>query len=136
VSVDYEGVNYSNMKMKDYYGGTATFNTDNTYIKSNYLRNANILRVGAEMNLTPSMALRGGYAYYDDGRPYYEGNQFVSCGLGFRLAKGAFLDLAWQGQLKNENGFTLYNDYDGFKAPLGYVSNANNKLLATLRFKF
>jgi len=136
VSVDYEGVNYSNTKMRDYYGGTASFGPDNTYIKSNFLRNANIVRVGAEFNLTPAMAIRGGYAYYDDGRKAYRANQFVSCGLGFRLSKGANLDLAWQSQLWNENGFTLYDDYDGFKAPLGYVSNANNKLMATLRFKF
>jgi hypothetical protein len=82
------------------------------------------------------MAIRGGYAWYDDGRKYYDCNQFVSCGLGFRLSKGCNLDLAWQGQLKNEVGFTLYDDYDGFKAPEGYMNNANNKLIATLRFKF
>ena len=136
ISVDYEGVNYSSMKMKDYYGGTATFNGDNSYIRSNFSRNASIVRAGAEFNITPSMAIRGGYAWYDDGRKYYDCNQFVSCGLGFRLSKGCNLDLAWQGQLKNEVGFTLYDDYDGFKAPEGYMNNANNKLIATLRFKF
>ena len=136
VSFDYEGVNYSKIRMRDYYGGTTEFSGDNNYISSNFKRNANIFRAGAELNLTPRMALRGGYAYYDDGRPYYLGNNFVSCGLGFRLSKGAYLDLAWQGQMKNENEFTLYDDYDGFKAPTGYVTNTNNKLLATLRFKF
>jgi len=136
VSFDYEGVNYSKILMKDYNGGTAVFRDENAYINRNYKRNANIFRAGAELNIVPRLALRGGYAYYDDGRPNYLGNQFVSAGIGFRLGKGANLDFAWQGQLKNENGFTLYNDYDGFKAPVGYVNNANNKIVATLRFKF
>lgn len=136
LSFDYEGVNYSKIRMKDYYGSTSVFKEDNAYISRSYKRNASLFRAGAEFNLTPSMAIRGGYAYYDDGRPNYVGNQFVSAGLGFRLSKGANLDLAWQGQLKNETGFTLYNDYDGYKAPVGYVNSANNKIVATLRFKF
>lgn len=136
LSFDYEGVNYSKIRMKDYNGSTAIFKDDNNYIARNYMRNANIFRAGAEFNISPAFALRGGYAYYDDGRPNYLGNQFVSAGIGFRLSKGCNLDLAWQGQLRNDLGFTLYDDYDGYKAPVGYVSNSNNKILATLRFKF
>jgi len=136
LSFDYEGVNYSAIRMKDYNGGTAVFKDENAYISKNYMRNANIFRAGAEINIVPQFAIRGGYAYYDDGRPNYVGNQFVSAGVGFRLGRGANLDVAWQGQIKNETAFTLYNDYDGYKAPVGYVGNANNKLIATLRFKF
>ncbi|MBR5735740.1 MAG: hypothetical protein IKX60_02955 [Bacteroidales bacterium] len=136
LSFDYEGVNYSKISMRDYYGGIGEFSADNNYISSNFKRNANIFRVGAEMNVTPGIALRGGYAYYDDARPYYVGNNFLSCGLGFRLSKGAYLDLAWQGQLSNETEFTAYTDYDGYLAPVGYLNSSNNKLLATLRFKF
>jgi len=136
VSFDYEGVNYSKILMKNDYGNTAEFSGDNTYIRNNYMRNASIFRAGLEWNLGSSLALRGGYSYYDDGRPGYDGNHFVSCGLGFRLSKGAFLDFAWQRQCKNENVFTLYDDYENYKAPVGYVTNRNNKILATLRFKF
>lgn len=136
LSFDYEGVNYSKILMKDYNGGTAVFKDANAYISNNYRRNANIFRAGAEINLTPQVALRGGYAYYEDGRSYYSGNQFISAGIGFRLSKGTNLDFAWQGQLRNDIGFTTYDDYDGYKAPVGYYSNSNNKILATLRFKF
>ena len=136
VSVDYEGVNYSKVTMRDSRGNTNVFSGENAYIRNNYMRNASIVRVGAEVNATPGIAIRGGYSYYQDGRPNYDGNHFASCGLGFRLSKGAYLDLAWQGQIGNEQGFTLYNDYEEFKAPVGYVTNTNNKVLATLRFKF
>lgn len=136
LSFDYEGVNYSKIMMKDSYGHTAAFSDENSYIQKSFKTNANLFRAGAEFNVTPSLALRGGYSYYDEARSQYAANSFYSCGIGFRLSRGAFLDVAWQGQIVNQTGFTLYNDYDGFKAPAGYVSNANNKLLATLRFKF
>ena len=136
LSFDYEGVNYSKIRLKDHRGGTAVFRDENAYMSNSYKRNANIFRAGAEINIVPQFSVRGGYTYYDDGRPGYVGNQFVSAGVGFKLGRGTNLDVAWQGQLKNETAFTLYNDYDGNVAPVGYYNNAINKVVATLRFKF
>ncbi len=69
ISVDYEFVDYSSMRMKETYDywGPNGFDGENDIIK-NSLRAASNLRVGIEGNLPAGFALRAGYSYY--GSPY------------------------------------------------------------------
>ncbi len=142
ISVDYESVNYSKMKLKDsdYHGA---FRDENSYIGNNFT-SSDIIRAGFEFKLKPEIALRGGYQYYSSG--YKENNstiQIGSLGLGYASAGGFFADIAYQHQFnKNRESFSLYDsilDENGSvisAAPVGTTESGTSKLLISLGFRF
>lgn len=92
VSLDYEYVDYSRMRLRsdDY-----LFTDENRVIRDNFTTQHN-LRVGGEFRLDP-LVLRGGYAFYSS--PYKSGvndgqQSVVSAGLGFR-ERSFFLDFGY-----------------------------------------
>lgn len=93
VSVDFETVDYSNMRLQS---STDFFTQANTAIKTNFVR-ANNLRLGAEVKIAEFYRLRGGYAIY--GNPYKNDggedlNRYaLTGGVGFLIDR-IFIDFA------------------------------------------
>ncbi|MDR3226904.1 MAG: outer membrane protein transport protein [Prevotellaceae bacterium] len=116
VSLDYEYVDYSTMKMNDDKNQPISGNTfagENSTIKKEFTGASNI-RLGVEVKPIENLAVRAGYAFY--GSPYKNsisgGNpstQIYSFGLGYRL-NGFFVDAAYK-YLTSKSG--LYRIYDG-----------------------
>ena len=141
ISIDYEKTNYSQMKMIDDNYNMA-FNEDNKEIKRNF-KSSDIIRVGAEVNATPFLAVRAGYQYYSSGYKYDNSNiQIGSFGLGYSAPGGFFADLAYQQQInKTVESFQLYDDITDngtiiTAAPVGQNKFGNWKLLLSLGIRF
>lgn len=141
LSVDYERVNYSQMKLEDseYHDVFADTNSD---IK-NYYKSQNIVRAGGEFNCSRNFAVRAGFQYYNSGRRYDSTNLYVgSLGAGYVSDCGLFVDIAYQQRLnRTTESFALYDDiYSGntliAAAPVGYNKSNNWKLLFSIGFRF
>ena len=102
----------------------------------------NIVRVGAEVNVTPVFAVRAGYQHYSS--PYSDAKasdnkNIGSFGIGYITECGAsdfFVDLTWQQLLnKGKENFSLYADTE-IPAPVGTNKVNNWKVLLSLGFRF
>lgn len=140
LSFDYESVNYTQAELKDadYEFGYTYENRDIQQL----LTTQNIIRVGAEVNVSPNFALRAGYQSYSS--PYREDTSddtkhIGSFGIGYSIPCGAkdfFVDLTYQQLLKETTEeFTLYSDTD-IAAPVGINKINNWKILLSVGFKF
>ena len=140
LSADYESVDYSRAKLKDmdYEFG---YDQENSEIRQ-MLGKQDIFRIGAEINVNPLCALRGGYQYYSS--PYAEAldsdvKEIVSLGAGLSIPQPAgdiFVDVTFQKLLgKTTQEFTLYGDTD-IAAPVGVNRNSNWKLLLSVGYRF
>ena len=113
VSVDYEGVDYRNMKISDLYD-KLEFAKENEEIRfgSTDFRfgMSHIIRAGAEIRMA-SFSLRGGYSYYGAGEAQLNDSHMVSGGLGVR-GKRSFADVGISYRLKESEYFTLYDIED------------------------
>lgn len=135
VSLDYEYVDYSTMKMKDRHAyNRDSFLEENEIIKNEFAGTSNI-RFGVEIKPAESFAIRAGYAFY--GSPYknsVEGGdpttQIISLGLGYRT-DGFFIDAAYK-YLTSKSG--LYSIYDGSNT-ISEKYNTNQFAL-TVGFRF
>lgn len=141
LSVDYENVNYSQMKLEDEdYPGY--FNETNKIIKNVYTTQ-NILRVGGEVKINSNIAARAGYQYYSSGEKSVSRELHIgSVGLGYTADNGIFADIAGQFKLKQNNeSFALYDDiYDGNElitaAPVGTNKSMKWKILFSIGLRF
>ncbi|MDR2653124.1 MAG: outer membrane protein transport protein [Prevotellaceae bacterium] len=114
VSLDYEYVDYSTIRMKDGYESiyNNSFDGENNFIKGEFKGVSNI-RLGVEIKPVTNFAIRAGYAFY--GSPYKKsagGNpstQIYSFGLGYRI-DNFFVDAAYK-YLTSKSG--LYTIYEG-----------------------
>lgn len=137
ISADFEQTNYSQCKLVDT-GYDLAFSAENEQIKSE-LAVQNIVRIGAEFNLSPAFALRGGYQYYSS--PYSDKSaddsiHTGSLGIGYATKCGFFADLTYQQLLKKPTeNFSLYND-TMILAPTGTAKNNNWKILLSLGLRF
>ena len=140
VSADYECVDYSKAVLGNADDGFS-YRDENDEIQE-ILGTQNIVRVGAEFNVTPVFALRAGYQHYSS--PYAnssanDAKNIGSVGIGYVTACGAsdfFVDLAYQQILnKGKENFSLYADTD-ISAPAGTKTVNNWKVLLSLGFRF
>lgn len=145
ISVDYESVDYSQMKLSDTYNSNE-FNYENSDIKKTF-GSSNILRVGAEVNVAPQFALRGGYQYYSSGELSSNNytptpTSYFSAGAGYTSKKGVFIDIAYKQQINSSvESFWLYDDIvDGSNtitaAPEGTLTPNLYQFILTLGVKF
>ncbi len=136
ISVDYEGADYSSIRMMTESFDKYQFKNENDYIADNF-RAAQTFRAGAEVKPVENIALRAGYTKY--GNPEkslgYEA-EYISGGLGFSSRGGTFIDLAFQKRLSNNESFSLYSDYTNHAAPVGNMEMSGWKLLMTIGFRF
>jgi hypothetical protein len=135
VSLDYEYVDYSTMKMRDSYESINgnSFDEENNIIKNEFTGASNI-RFGVEVKPVNDFAIRAGYAFY--GSPYKESaggspsTQIYSFGLGYRIS-GFFIDAAYK-YLTSKSG--LYTIYDGSNTiSEKYITN---QFVLTFGFRF
>lgn len=145
ISVDYENVNYSQMKMKDP-DYPNEFDTDNQNIKK-FFTSSNILRAGLEVKIVPEVAFRAGYQYYSTGEYRFNeydqlklnnnSTQYGSLGLGYVSKNGFFADIAYQQQMNDsKEEFSLYDNVADTKAPIGDYKSNNFKILLSVGFRF
>ncbi len=140
ISLDYEFVDYSTMKMKDTrdYRYQNSFSEENKQIKD-YFKGASNIRVGLEGNIGMGFALRAGYGYY--GSPYkaddFSDNftSVYSAGVGYRF-NGGFIDFAYS--RTNYNTQYSIEDYIPDDGQMMVVDTKNrfNQFLLTLGLKF
>lgn len=137
LSADVEYVDYSTMRYREGSGNDPM--TDiNTDIDNSYEQVFNY-RVGAEIRLTKSLSMQGGYEFYAD--PFKSGLTFndgflknelssYSAGLGYSN-KNFYIDAAY----KYTDGSTSINDIQPnyTNLPLDYT---NQKFIMTLGFRF
>lgn len=158
LSVDYERVAYSDMKMKYQQYGTWGNNfvedkLGNEDIKS-YYKAANIVRVGAEYRITPSFSVRAGYNYQtsnmrdaaandrteiytagtDPSYSFDKDTQNICLGLGYRY-KGWYIDLAYQ-HTNIKSTFHAYTPFAGLKTPQADRSDSYNNIVISTGIRF
>ena len=145
ISIDYENVNYSRMRLAEdsqYASSYDTFADTNSDIKQSF-KSSSILRAGVEFNVSPQFAVRGGFQHYTSGYKYDDTTvQVGSLGIGYTSKGGFFADLTYQQQFKNQETFQLYDDitdYDGSvitAAPVGTNEYGKWKMLLSVGFRF
>ncbi len=133
VSADYEFVDY---KMARYSKASDDYNyyQENQDIKSVY-DVAHNLRLGAELRLTSSIYLRGGYALYGSGFAKGEDNRdnsynILSGGIGIRQSNFYF-DVSYAHR-SNTSDYFMYQSYNLDPASITYD---RNMISATIGFK-
>lgn len=163
-SVDYELVNYSNMKLKlpsNSLADPAQYDQDNEYIAEDH-RSVSTVKVGMEYRFTPQFSGRLGYAWMQN--PYnpdgglvkfgdaaiagsntihrIEGDtHYLTGGLGYRFNKNFYLDMAvvYKTQKDDLYAFPNFYDEDGQlvvdATPFSLKSNSVRGLL-TLGYRF
>ena len=147
VSFDWERTNYSKMYFSpermdyDYY--SAYFDDVNTEIRRD-AGVSNQYRVGAEVRLTPSFTLRGGYAEnsrkLSDGK--YSTRRSISGGLGLVSAGSFFADLALRWNILPDYfnyPYDLYNeDFSElvYESPIINASRRSLDAVVTLGWRF
>lgn len=163
-SVDYELVNYSNMRLRvpsNSMSDANWYSLDNQYISEDH-KSASTIKVGTEYRFTPQFSVRLGYAwmenpYKDDGAlaklgdAYFnyssntifrvEGDtNYFTGGLGYRFNRNFYLDMAVVYKTQKDKLYPFPNYYvDGDlavdAAPFN-LKNKNIRGLLTLGYRF
>lgn len=119
ISVDYEFVDYSSIRMKEHIDvrGANGFDGDNDIIK-NSLRAASNFRIGLEGNLPAGLSLRAGYGFY--GSPYKnsitEGDRF-----GYVLADNGNVAASGYSMGIGDNTTNVYSAGLGYRFNGGFI---------------
>ena len=142
ISVDYEYVDYSSIKLRD--GGDGyDFYDENQDIKEAYKSVGN-LHVGGEFRVTNFFSLRGGYEYFPSP---YEKNSFGTSQLngdantstysgGFGIKTGGFfVDMAYK-HVDNTSYIELYPVPSSVASPMAKLDRKDNYVTLTLGFRF
>jgi len=139
ISVDYELVDYSTIKLRNGNNGDYNYNYENGTIKSAYKSVGN-LHIGGEYRVNKSFSLRAGYENFPSvyKKTYLTEKNLnsnasystISGGFGFRQGN-LFFDAAIK-HIMNEEYLKLY---PGAIDMANYKSNLNNVIL-TLGYKF
>jgi hypothetical protein len=139
-SVDYEYVNYADMKMRNGSSGY-DYDYENRTIEENY-RSVSNIRVGGEL-CYEKYAFRGGFAYY--GNPYKSDvdkdiTAYVySAGFGLRGAS-AYLDFAYTFNMQKDKSYMYYSpsdnsEYNVVSKEISYDIRQSN-FIVTLGLRF
>jgi hypothetical protein len=137
LSIDYELVDYSMMKLKtDNSFSNDSFSNDNRQIRDTYKSVGNI-KIGGELNFG-QLALRGGYAFYPS--PVKDGfinsgsdRKIFSGGFGYREA-AYYIDFAYA-YTAYDTEYVMYGT-DTWSAPITKLSNNNHQFMMTFGLRF
>lgn len=142
ISIDYEGTDYSQMKMHERNGdkGSYSFRDINNDIKKYYKHSDNI-RAGFEIMPAKEFAIRGGFQYSNSGRKIFNFENYIgSLGLGYNNPSGFYVDCAYMQQFKKTDAI-----FDVGDIVASYVYGVNGdkpfrsttwKLLFTFGYRF
>lgn len=158
ISLDYELMNYRRARMYDYYGSANIYT--NTDIET-FFRNANTIRVGAEVKVTPQFSVRAGYSWTSSGMnndlqdnnvsvatvgtiPNYtidRGLSSYSIGIGYRFTPHFYVDLAYvlRNQKDDVYAFAPLFDEEGIPVVDSWGAEMKTKttrVALTLGYKF
>lgn len=161
VSADYEWEPYNGMTLRDpyndgWYQGQfyETYGYENQDIR-NYYKQMNMVRLGAEMRLTPQWSVRAGYAYQSSPvRPEARNEQvdiftagtrpqfsfdntvnYLTCGAGYKYKK-FYVDVAYVYKTSSSEYHAFASDPLGAVAPSAKVSNNDSQIVMSMGFKF
>ena len=116
ISVDYERDWYNGIRIKDNPSGLDSQSWYNDTFRDVF-KGSNILRVGAEFKPLPVLALRAGFGYSgsmlkDDktvlASPAIKQTTYYGAGIGFVLARGVLLDVAYQYMSSKTTDYYLF----------------------------
>lgn len=147
VSVDYERDWYNGIRLKD---NPLGYDTRATYdaVFRDQLQGSNLVRVGAEFKPLPVLALRAGFGYSgsafrDDNvvfsTPVIKQTTYYGAGIGFQLARGVVLDVAYQYLSSQTTDYYLFyvQDSDGIAESALYNTDfTRHNVAMTLGFRF
>lgn len=128
LSVDYQLTNYKSMRL---YNDIGVESPDNDLIRSDFGM-SKLLKVGAEVKVTPQFSVRAGGAwetspmksYFNTGAEVFTagtipnyvvdngGTSYYTFGLGYRFTPSFYADVACVLKSKKENVFAFSNTYD------------------------
>ena len=147
ISVDYERDWYNGIRIKNNPTGLDSDTWYNDTFRDNF-KGANILRVGAEFKPLPTLAVRAGFGYCgsmlkDDktilASPVIRQTTYYGAGVGFVLARGVLLDVAYQYLSSDLTDYYLFyaQDNTGMTESARYSTSINRHNVAvTLGFRF
>ena len=159
ISIDYELMNYKNMRMYQTDGSSNVYT--NQDITDNF-KSMNTIRVGAEVKVTPQFAVRAGVAYSDspikdklkNGEkevftvgtiPNYtidKGVMNYTVGIGYRFTPNFYTDLACVFRTHKEDVYTFSNMFAGddpkpfLEAQPATMKTNTTRVALTLGYKF
>ncbi|MDR1055004.1 MAG: hypothetical protein LBL90_04095 [Prevotellaceae bacterium] len=130
LSVDYEYINYSGVRMNNRNGDRRVFDGENDIIKE-YLRGTSNVRVGGEAWLSNNFVLRAGFMYNESADKEYDMKKFTySVGLGYKY-NNFFADFAYAITSTKD----YYSPYS--TAPLMVTEkDLRNRFMLTFGFRF
>lgn len=148
LGVEYEYEDFSSSNLKDAYSTNYRFGNDEI---SSQLKGVHTLRLGTEIKLMPELALRLGYNYsssaYDKGsykvHPYNSINtdteftnrhamNTVTGGLGIRLSRNTYLDMAYKYQVQKGDFYA----FDHLDLKSVELTDSRHSFLATIGYRF
>ncbi len=147
LSVDYDWVNYSNMKLRD--GGNGYDFYDENSEMDEVLKSVGNLHVGGEYRVSEYFSLRGGFEYFPspykktaDGIMQSNGDAKTltySGGVGWK-AGNFFVDMAYK-HIRNENYLNLYDvpetaNPQNYTSPTAKFKNYSDFLTFTIGYRF
>ena len=147
ISVDYERDWYNGIRIKDNPSGLDSQSWYNDTFRDQF-KGSNIVRVGAEFKPLPVLALRAGFGYSgsmlrDDNAvlasPAVKQTTYYGAGVGFVLARGVLLDLAYQYMSSKTTDYYLFyaSDKKGAVDSAVYSTDIDRHNVAlTLGFRF
>ena len=147
ISVDYERDWYNGIRIKDNPSGLDSQSWYNDSFRQNF-KGSNIVRVGAEFKPLPVLSLRAGFGFSDSmvrddefppASPVIKQTTYYGAGVGFVLARGVLLDLAYQYMSSKTTDYHLFyaEDKAGYTESAVYSTDINRHNVAlTLGFRF
>lgn len=147
ISADYEICDYSEMRFKE------IDNPDNSGFdgsNQSILEGAGVshmIRIGAELNVLPSLALRGGYNFTTTPERYVDGTsggilspgtftQVLSFGVGYRSRRSFFCDFAFRSRINPAEYIYPYPSYGAGESPEILNRSSLSNIVATFGWRF
>ncbi|MDR2359364.1 MAG: hypothetical protein LBD87_06150 [Prevotellaceae bacterium] len=129
LSVDYEGVNFARTRISNEKGVTNSYRKDNERLQEDCRTTANI-RIGGEYKIN-DIAIRAGYAWYQNAREGFADTQIGSVGFGYR---GRFIsvDAAYSFAPGLKENYILYKGNPDTTS----LDIFTSKFMVTLGFRF
>lgn len=149
LSADYERSWYQSIRLQ----GAPIKGLNYTRYMQELFKGSNTVRVGAEANLLPFLAIRAGYIWngstfkkeYKDiilTHPVPTEQSYITAGVGFKLGKSVYLDLAYQYGTTKYSSFKTFYAIDPYDPELDiesrlYSVKTNRHIgVVTLGFRF
>ena len=147
LSADYERSWYQSIRLQK----SPIEDLSYTATMKDYFRGANTLRIGGEFRALPFMDLRLGYIFSDGGlryknelysHPMTRRENYITAGLGFKLGKTTYLDLAYQYNKSERTPYQSFfateagNEANNIEAKPVITNNNRHLAVLTLGFRF